>query len=215
MSATVQRRAAVGQAVGLEAFTIVWMLLEAAVAIGAGIVARSVLLTAFGLDSTIELISGATLLWRLSAEARGADFKRVERVEKRAIWISAILLILLFAYLAATTIIGLLLRFRPDGSWAGLGISGAAIIVMPLLARRKRAANRTIQSSALRADIAESITCAYMAGATLVGVALTTVLGWWWAQYVGALVLLFFIGREAWEALGAAREGKGRCEDGK
>ncbi|MDQ6773943.1 MAG: cation transporter [Candidatus Dormibacteraeota bacterium] len=213
MSADVLRRAAVREGVVLEIFTVVWMAIEAAIAISAGIVARSVLLTAFGLDSTIELISGATLLWRLSAEARSADLGRVERVEKRAIWISAVLLILLSAALAATSIIGLVMRFRPEGSWAGLGISAAAIIVMPLLARRKRAANRTIQSSALRADIAESITCAYMAGATLVGVGLSTVLGLWWAEYVAALLLLVFIGREAREALEAARAGRGRCED--
>lgn len=62
MSAQVQRRAAVREGIGLEVFTIAWMVIEAAIAIGAGIVARSVLLTAFGLDSAIELISGATLL---------------------------------------------------------------------------------------------------------------------------------------------------------
>ncbi len=84
---------------------------------------------------------------------------------------------------------------------------------MPVLAWRKRAANRVIQSSALRADVAETITCAYMAAATLAGVAVCTVLGWWWAEYVAALALLFFVGREAWEALEAAREGRGRCDD--
>ena len=206
MTMEVQHRAAVREGVRLEAFTIAWMAMEAAIAIGAGIVARSVLLTAFGLDSAIELISGATLLWRLSAEARSADLERVERGERRAIWASAALLILLWAYLAATSIIGLVIRMEPEGSGAGLAISAAAVIVMPLLAWRKRVANRTIQSSALRADIVETISCAYMAGATLVGVALSTVLGWWWAEYVAALALLIFIGREAWEALEAARE---------
>lgn len=154
----------------------------------------------------IELVSGATRLRRLSAEARNADLERVERVERRATWASAALLILLWAYLAATSIIGLVIRMEPEGSGAGLAISAAAVIVMPLLAWRKRVANRTIQSSALRADIVETISCAYMAGATLVGVALSTVLGWWWAEYVAALALLIFIGREAWEALEAARE---------
>ena len=206
MTTEVQHRAAVREGVRLEAFTIAWMAMEAAIAIGAGIVARSVLLTAFGLDSAIELISGATLLWRLSAEARSADLERVERGERRAIWASAALLILLWAYLTATSIIGLVIRMEPEGSGAGLAISAAAVIVMPLLAWRKRVANRTIQSSALRADIVETISCAYMAGATLVGVALSTVLGWWWAEYVAALALLIFIGREAWEALEAARE---------
>lgn len=176
--------------------------------------ARSVLLTAFGLDSAIELVSGATLLWRLSVEARGAGLERVEQVEKRSIWASAVLLILLFAYLLATAVLGLVTRLQPDGSWPGLAVSGASIVVMPALAWRKRVANRVIGSAALRADVAEALTCAYMAGATLVGVAVSTVVGWWWAEYVAALVLLFFIGRQAWEVLEAAREGKGRCEEG-
>lgn len=212
MNADVQR-AAVREGVGLEVLTIAWMVIEAVIAIGAGVVGHSVLLTAFGLDSAIELISGATLLWRLSVEARGAGLERVEQVEKRSIWVSAVLLILLCTYLLATAIVGLVTRLQPESSWAGLGISAAAIIVMPVLAWRKRLANRVVKSPALRADVAESITCVYMAGATLAGVALSTVLGWWWAEYVAALALLFFIGREAWEALEAAREGKDHWED--
>lgn len=214
MSADVQRRAALREGVRLELITVAWMAVEAVIAIGAGVVARSVLLTAFGLDSAIELISGATLLWRLTAEARGADLERVEQVEKRAIRVSAVLLMLLCAYLVVTSILGLVTRLEPEGSWVGLAISAAAIIVMPVLARRKRMANRVILSAALRADVAETVTCAYMAGATLAGVTLSTVLGWWWAEYAAALALLFFVGREAWEALEAAREGRGRCEDG-
>jgi Cation efflux family len=213
MSAEVQRRDAVREGVRLEVFTVAWMLVEAVVAIGAGVVARSVLLTGFGLDSAIELISGATLLWRLSGEAGSGDLERVERGERRAIWLSAGLLLLLCAYLLATSVVGLVARVEPEGSWAGLGVSALAVVVMPLLAWRKRRANLRIGSSALRADIAETITCAYMAGATLLGVALSTVLGWWWAEYVAALALLVFIAREAWEALEAAREGRGRCAD--
>src|ERR1700738_3090846 len=86
-------------AVRLEVASLVWMAAEAVLAIGAGIAARSVLLTAFGFDSVIELLSGATLLWRLSAEARGSDTQRVEGMERRATRISAVLLALLCAYL--------------------------------------------------------------------------------------------------------------------
>lgn len=213
MSTPAQRLPALRVGVRLEVFTVGWMVIEAVIAIGAGIAARSVLLTAFGLDSAIELLSGATLLWRLSAEARSSDLERVEGVERRATRVSAILLVLLSVYLLTTSVAGLLARLEPRASWAGLGVSAAAVIVMPLLAWRKRVANRTIRSPALRADVAETITCAYMAGATLVGVTLSTVVGCWWAEYVAAFALLFFVGREALEALEAAREGKGRCED--
>lgn len=213
MSDQVYRAQTLRMGVRLEVFTVAWMAVEAVIAVGAGIAAHSVLLTAFGLDSAIELISGATLLWRLSAEARSSDLERVESVEKRAIWVSAVLLILLCVYLLVTSVAGLVGQVQPHESWPGLGIAAAAVIVMPLLAWRKRVANETIQSPALRADVAESITCAYMAGATLAGVVLGTLVGWWWAEYIAAFALLVFVGREAWEALEAAREGKGRCQD--
>ena len=93
-----QRREAFRLGVRLEVVTVVWMLAEAGLAIGAGLVARSLLLTAFGFDSVIELVSGVTLLWRLSSEARGSSFERAEWVERRATWISAVLLALLCLY---------------------------------------------------------------------------------------------------------------------
>jgi len=181
------------------------MAAEAALAMGAGIAARSVLLTAFGLDSVIELISGGTLLWRLSSEARGASSERMEIVERRAIRISAVLLALLCAYLVLVGLAGLVARLRPEGSALGVGVAAAAVVVMPLLAWRKRRANAIIQSPALRADIAETITCAYMAAATLAGAGLNLVAGWWWAEYAAALVLLAFIALETREAVEAAR----------
>ena len=200
-----ERREAVRVGVRLELVTVAWMAVEAALAVGAGIAARSVLLTAFGLDSVIELISGGTLLWRLSSEARGASSERMESVERRAIRISAVLLVLLCAYLVLVGLAGLVARLRPEGSALGVGVAAAAVVVMPLLAWRKRRANAIIQSPALRADIAETITCAYMAAATLAGAGLNLVAGWWWAEYAAALVLLAFIALETREAVEAAR----------
>jgi len=203
----VERRAAVRVGVRLELATVVWMAVEAVVAIGAGIAARSVLLTAFGFDSVIELISGGTLLWRLSSEARGATSERIEAVERRATWISAVLLGLLCIYLIGVGLAGLLARLRPEGSALGVGVAAAAVVVMPLLAWRKRRANVGIGSSALRADVAETITCAYMAAATLAGTALNLIAGLWWAEYAAALVLLIFIGMETKEAIESALNG--------
>ena len=203
----VERRAAVRVGVQLELITVVWMAVEAVVAIAAGIAARSVLLTAFGFDSVIELISGGTLLWRLSSEARGATSERIEAVERRATWISAVLLGLLCIYLIGVGLAGLLARLRPEGSALGVGVAAAAVVVMPLLAWRKRRANVAIGSSALRADVAETITCAYMAAATLAGTALNLIAGLWWAEYAAALVLLIFIGMETKEAIESALNG--------
>ena len=203
----VERRAAVRVGVRLELVTVVWMAVEAVVAIGAGVAASSVLLTAFGFDSVIELISGGTLLWRLSSEARGATSERIEAVERRAIWISAVLLGLLCIYLIGVGLAGLVAKLRPEGSALGVGVAAAAVVVMPLLAWRKRRANVAIGSSALRADIAETITCAYMAAATLAGTALNLIAGLWWAEYAAALVLLIFIGMETREAIESALNG--------
>jgi len=205
-----ERRAAVATGIRLEIVTIVWMLAEAGLAIGAGIAARSVLLTAFGLDSVIEVISGGTLLWRLSLEVRGPGLQPVERIERRATRISAVLLVLLCLYVVGVGLVGLVTKLEPEASALGLGVSAAAVLAMPILAWRKRLANRAIASSALRADIAETVTCAYMAAATLVGVGLNLLAGLWWAEYVAAFALLIFIAREAGEAIEAARGGEAR-----
>jgi hypothetical protein len=198
--------AALRTGVRLEVFTVVWMAAEAALAIGAGIAARSVLLTGFGFDSVIELLSGVTLLWRLSSEARGLSAPNLESVERRATRISAVLLVLLCVYLVLFGLGGLVVGLRPEGSVLGVAVSAAAVVVMPILAWRKRQANLTIGSAALRADIAETITCAYLAAATLVGAGLNLLFGWWWAEYLGALALLIFIAMETKEAIEAARD---------
>ena len=198
--------AALRTGVRLELFTVVWMFAEAVLAIGAGIAARSVLLTGFGFDSVIELLSGVTLLWRLFSESRGLSAPNLERVERRATRISAVLLVLLTAYLLFFGLGGLVVGLRPEGSVLGVVVAAAAVLVMPILAWRKRRANVAIGSAALRADIAETITCAYLAAATLAGAGLNLLIGWWWAEYVGALALLVFVVMETKEAIEAARE---------
>jgi divalent metal cation (Fe/Co/Zn/Cd) transporter len=202
------RQAAVRAGVRLEILTVAWMAAEAVLAIGAGVAARSVLLTAFGFDSVIELLSGVTLLWRLSSEARGSSPRTMESIERRATAISAALLVLLCAYLVLVGLGGIVARIHPSGSVLGVGVSAAAVLVMPILAWRKRRVNAVIGSAALRADIAETITCAYMAMATLAGAGLNLLFGFWWAEYAAALGLLVFIVIETREALQAARGGE-------
>lgn len=202
MSAS-SRSVALERGVRIEAVTVGWMAIEAALALGAGIAARSVLLTAFGVDSVIELLSGATLWWRLRVESRGGVEANVDAAEKSATRISAVLLVLLCGYVLATSVGGLLLRFEPERSWLGVAVAAGAVVLMPWLAHRKRAINGTLESPALRADIAESVTCAYLAAVTLVGVAVDALTGWWWVEYVAAVVLLRWLipeTREAWEA---------------
>jgi len=208
------RAVALRAGVRIEQVTILYMTIEAAVAIGAGIAARSVLLTAFGLDSIIELVTGGVLLWRLLTEARGGALARVERAENRAAWVAGIGLVLLCAYVIVTAALSLLLRDKPDGSIVGIGLSVVAVVLMPLLAWRKRAIAVRIGSAALRGDAACSITCAYMAGALLIGLALNTAFGLWWADPIAALVLLYWLQKEAREAIAGARSGGAACSCG-
>jgi divalent metal cation (Fe/Co/Zn/Cd) transporter len=209
-----ERGEAVRAGVRLEILTVAWMGAEAVLAIGAGLAARSVLLTAFGFDSLIELLSGVTLLWRLSSEASGSSSPRLESVERRATVISAALLLLLSAYLVLVGLGGLVARLHPEGSALGVAVAAAAVLVMPVLAWRKRRVNAVLASAALRADIAETIACAYMAAATLAGAGLNLAFGWWWAEYAAALALLAFVLMEAKEAVETARSPSSHLGEG-
>jgi divalent metal cation (Fe/Co/Zn/Cd) transporter len=191
--AEVERAHAVRKGIRLEQLTIFWMLIEAALAIGAGIAARSVLLTAFGVDSVVELLSGVVLYRRLRGDSEG--------LEATATRISAVLLVLLCVYVGVTSLTGLLLRVEPGGSVVGIAVSAVALVAMPLLARAKRRVNDVLQSPSLRADIAETISCAYLAATTLAGLVIAGLTGWWWVQYAAALLLLLWLVPETREAL--------------
>jgi divalent metal cation (Fe/Co/Zn/Cd) transporter len=208
------RARAVRAGVRVEQVTILWMAVEAIVAIAAGILAHSVLLTAFGLDSVIELVSGAVLLWRLVTEGRGGSLQHVLAAENRAAWVTGGALVLLCLYVLFGAGAGLWQHSRPERAPAGVVLAVLALVGMPLLARRKYAIAAAIDSAALRGDAACSMTCAGMAGALLAGLLLTAVAGWWWADDAAALGLLYWLSREAREALAGARAGRGGCSCG-
>jgi len=206
-----ERAQAVWSGVQIELISFGWMIVEAIIAIAAGIIARSILLSAFGLDSVIELVTGGVLLWRLVTETRGMSLGRVERVENRAAWVVGISLVLLCVYVVVTSVAGLLTGVHAAESPVGIVLSVAALLIMPLLAWRKRVIAAQLSSSALKGDAACSITCAYMAGALLVGLALNAAFGWWWADSLAALALLYWLVPEAREALEGARAGRAAC----
>lgn len=213
-SAPASQSASARAGVRIEAITVVWMTIEAAVAIGAGVAAHSALLVAFGLDSVLELVTGAALLWRLWTEQRGAALARVERAERIAAWITGVGLMLLCVYIVGVALLDLVTRAEASTSVAGLALAAAAVIGMPALAWRKRVIARQLNSAALRGDAACSLTCAYMAGALLVGLALHMLLGWWWVESVALLAFLYWLIPEAREALEGARAGRAACSCG-
>jgi divalent metal cation (Fe/Co/Zn/Cd) transporter len=152
----------------LEYFSVAWMIAEAAVAITAGLLAGSIALTGFGLDSLIELASAAIVIWQLRGETIGQDR------DTRAVRLIGVTFFALAAYLTAESIYDLVTGARPGHSPAGLVITAAALLVMPALAVAKRRTGRALGSRTLVADSAETAFCAYTSAAALLGVALNT-----------------------------------------
>ena len=145
MTDTTRREAAIRAGVRAEAITIVWMIIEAALAVIAGVKARSVLVTAFGIDSVIELLSAVVVLWRIKN-----DSSRVETVERRAATMSGVLLVLLCLYIVASSAFGLVRHIDPEQTTLGLVIAALAVVLMPLLAAWKRRINRAAERRAPR-----------------------------------------------------------------
>src|SRR5437667_5511885 len=206
--ASVQRARQVRLGVGIEVVTIFWMIIEASIAIVTGYATRSVSLQSFGIDSVIELIAGGVLLWRLLVEQRGGTTGVVERAEQRASWITAISLFGLAVYIVGDSVFAFFTQSRPEASWWGIGLAIAAAIVMPLLWQGKLRIAKRIGSAALKADAMCSVTCAYMSYTLLAGLLLNRFFGWWWADPLAALVLVYFIVSEGREALHEARTGE-------
>jgi len=187
------------RALWLEALTSAWLAIEAAVSIGAGILAGSLSLVAFGADSVIELASAVVLLWRLRVELQhGAEFS--EAIEQRAGKIAGLLLFALAAYVIASAGYGLWRRQGQEFSTPGMIVTALAIPAMYLFARAKMTVAGRIGSRALRADAVESIACAYLAAVVLVGLIAQLLFGAWWIDSVTSLAIVVFLVKEAREA---------------
>jgi len=187
------------QAVRLEYFTLSWNAVEAVVAIVAGALASSIALVGFGLDSVIETIAAATLLWRL--KQRG-DLEAA--AESRALRIVGATFFVLAAYVTLESVRDLWLRHEPRESLLGIGLAVVSLIVMPILGTAKRRLARRMGSRALAADGMETLLCAYLSFTLLLGLSLNAWLGWWWADPVAALAMVGFMLREGWEAFEGA-----------
>lgn len=176
----------------LEYVTIVWNSLEGIVAIGAGVVAGSIALVGFGVDSVIEVSSGAILLWRLvSGEHR----------EETALKLVGVSFVALAAYIAFDAVKSLLYNEIPDASYLGVAIAAVSLIVMPFLARAKREVAAGLNSKAMKADARQTDLCVYLSAILLGGLGLNALFGWWWADPVAGLFMVPIIAREGFGAL--------------
>ncbi|WP_284286130.1 cation diffusion facilitator family transporter [Alicyclobacillus fastidiosus] len=204
-------KVSVKKGVNIEIISIIWMVIEAAVAISSGIIAHSLSLVAFGADSIIELIAAGVLLWRLTIEVRGASLARVKKAEKTSSWVVGIALFLLAVYIVIASLDKLITHQGADSTYIGIGLAIASGIIMPYLSRAKKRIGSDIDSKALRADGSCSIVCAYMAWTVLAGVVIIALLGWWWIDSIAALALVYFVVKEGWEAVQEARGKEDAC----
>lgn len=174
--------------------TIVWNLIEAAIAIGSGVVAGSLALIGFGIDSSIEVFAAVVVLWRL----RGVDEER----EGRALKLVALSFFLLGAYVVVQALRDFITTADANTSAVGIGLAIASLLVMPTLAVAKKRTGVALGSRTLIADAAETKLCAYLSIILLAGLGFDAMFNWWWADPVAALgiaVLAVREGREAWE----------------
>jgi len=195
-----ERAAAVARARRLNQVSLGWNVVEGVVAVVAGIAAGSVSLIGFGIDSGIEVSAALILAWRLHQERRSGCMVGYDRTATRLI---AVAFVALAGYVWVDAVGDLAGRARPSASVPGLVLAVASVILMPRLARAKRALAPALGSQAVSADAQQTSLCALLSAVLIVGVGLNTLFGWWWADPVAALViggLALEAGRRVWRA---------------
>lgn len=176
----------------LEYATVAYNSLEGVIAVGAGLLAGSIALVGFGVDSGIEVFASLLLIARLHVG---------ERFEKRALQLVGISFLVLAAYVAFDAGRSLIEREAPRESLVGIVLAAASVVVMPLLVRAKRRVADAINSKAMHAEATQTQLCMYLSAILLAGLGLNAWLGWWWADPAAALVMVPIIANEGREAL--------------
>ena len=198
----------ISQARMAESLTVAWMVVELIVAIWAGVAARSVALTTFGIDSALELFTALVVLRQLTLHTERATDEELDARERQASRLVGFGLYGLIVYIVASSGFSLASGSRPESSTVGVALALAALIVMPLLWRWRLTLAERLHSPALRADAACSLVCTYLSAALLAGLLSNSLLGWWWADPLAALAMIWWIRGEAAEALEAAKSGR-------
>ena len=172
-----------------------WHVAEAAIAIGAGIAASSIALIGFGADSLIEAAAGIVVIWLMAGGRSGSP-----SAERRAQQLIAVSFGALAVYVAVESVRDLAGAHHPDVSWVGIGLAVVTLATMPPLAAAKRRVGMQLESSATTSESRQTMLCAYLSAALLVGLGANAIAGWWWADPVVALAIAGVAAREAREA---------------
>jgi divalent metal cation (Fe/Co/Zn/Cd) transporter len=182
----------------LEYFTVAWNSLEGLVAVTAGVIAGSISLVGFGIDSFIEVTSGATLLWRMSVDANQQTRERNERLSIRVVGVCFIALAVYVAYESVFDLIG---RKAPELSLVGIVLACVSLVPMPILSRAKKRVASELGSAAMKADAKQTDFCVYLSAILLAGLLLNAALGWWWADPLAGMVMTPIIAKEGLQAV--------------
>ncbi len=197
----------------LAGASVAYNLVEAVTAITAGIVAGSVALVGFGLDSVVEVSSGLIILWQFR-------HSMPETRERLALRLMAFSFFALAAYVAVESTRALVLGADPDPSPVGIGLAAASLVVMPFLSLAQRHTGKALGSNAVVADSTQTLLCTYLSAVLLVGLLLNATLGWSWADPVAGLIIAAIAlkeGRDAWRGegcCGSITTAHGGCDDG-
>jgi divalent metal cation (Fe/Co/Zn/Cd) transporter len=195
------RPGALRQALRLEYLTVGWNVVEGVVAVTAALLAGSVAILGFGIDSFVECASALVMIWRLRAERdQRLPAVRLDAIESRARRLVAGSLLLLAGYVTIDAVETLWTMDRPAFSGVGVTLLAVSVAVMLWLARAKTRVARELVSEAMEADAFQTTACWWLSLAALVGVGLNGLFGWWWADPLAALLIAGLIAREARDA---------------
>jgi len=186
------------KALFLEYFTVGYNVIEAAVSIAFGHIAKSIALIGFGLDSVVESLSGMILIWRLRKHGKVSE-EEEEAVERKATKFVALTFFILGLYVLFHSLKKLIEKEIPNPSLPGIIIAIVSIVVMPLLSWQKFKAAKQIQSQALVADSKETLACFFLSVALLIGLLSNYVFDFWQADPIVGLIIVVFLFREGWE----------------
>jgi divalent metal cation (Fe/Co/Zn/Cd) transporter len=195
-----ERDRLIRRAKALSWLSLAYMTAEGAIAITAAILAGSVALLGFGLDSAIEGLASIIVIWRFTGTRRLS-----EHAEQRAQRLVAITFFLLAPYIAQDAIRTLANGEHPRISWLGIGLSISSIIVMPLLGNAKHRIGQRLGSGATAGEGTQNLLCAYLAAGVLASLALNAAFGLWWADpavALGIAAIALHEGRETWHGGG-------------
>ncbi|MGY1604390.1 cation transporter [Geodermatophilus sp. SYSU D00815] len=188
----------------LAGASVAYNVLEAVVAVAAGLVAGSVALIGFGLDSVVEVSSGLVVLWQFRHRVP-------ETRERQALRLMALAFFALAAYVTVESVRALLLGGEPESSPVGIGLAAASLVVMPFLSWAQRRTGRALGSATVVADSTQTLLCTYLSAVLLVGLVLNTTVGWGWADPIAGLVIAAVAvkeGVEAWRGDGCCAPGR-------